>query len=235
MATTDQGVGGVTAAAQKAITCPRYSRAERMADALVHALGVGGALMAVPILVTLATVWHAELPAVTAAVVYGLSLIAMFCFSAAYHLVPHPTAKEILRRFDRAAIFMTIAATYTPFAVMLAGAETLRILAIIWGAALVGVALEIAAPRRFEAATLALYLAMGWAVLAIGGPILEGLTPVGFRLMVTGGVLYTVGVGFYLWDRLPYQNAIWHLLVLMASFVFYAAVLVEVRASSLIP
>ncbi|MCL5776389.1 hemolysin III family protein [Limibaculum sp. FT325] len=212
---------------------PAYSRAEHIADAVLHVLGVVAALVAVPVLVTLAAVWHGSLPAVLAASVYGASLIAMFAFSAAYHLVRHPGAKEILRRLDHAAIYVKIAGTYTPFAVLLGRDEAATILAGIWTAALVGLAIKVTAPRRLEALCLVLYLGMGWAALVVGGPIIEGLSEAGLILMVTGGALYTLGVVFHLWHGLPFQNAIWHALVLAASFVFYAAILVEVRASAL--
>ncbi|MDT8343968.1 MAG: hemolysin III family protein [Thermohalobaculum sp.] len=210
-----------------------YSRAEHLADAVLHVLGVVAALVAVPVLVTLAVVWHGSLSTVLAAAIYGVSLIAMFAFSAAYHLVRHPGAKEILRRFDHAAIYVKIAGTYTPFAVLLARDEAGPILAGIWTAALVGLAIKVTAPRRLETLCLLLYLGMGWAAVAIGGPIIEGLTDAGLILMVTGGVLYTLGVVFHLWHSLPFQNAIWHALVLAASFVFYAAILVEVHAAAM--
>ncbi|MBK0400995.1 hemolysin III family protein [Limibaculum sp. M0105] len=211
---------------------PAYTRAEHIADAVLHVLGVISALVAVPVLITLAAVWHGNLSTVLAAAIYGVSLIAMFAFSAAYHLVHHAGAREILRRFDHAAIYVKIAGTYTPFAVLLARDEAGPILAGIWTAALVGLAIKVTAPRRLETLCLFLYLAMGWAALFIGGPIIDGLSDAGLVLMITGGVLYTLGVVFHLWHSLPFQNAIWHGLVLAASFVFYAAVLVEVRAAA---
>lgn len=205
-----------------------YTRAERVADGIVHVLGVIAALTAVPVMITLAAVWHGELPVVLAASIYGASLIAMFAFSASYHLVGHPRAKALLRRFDHGAIFVKIAGTYTPFAVLFGGESATTVLIGIWTAALVGLALVTAVPRRFEWISLGLYLAMGWAVVVVGGPILAEMSDAGVVLIVIGGVLYTLGVVFHLWDRLPFQNAIWHAHVLAASFVFYAAVLLEV-------
>jgi len=205
-----------------------YTRSERIVDAVVHVTGLAAALVAVPVMITLAAVWHGDVSTVTAATIYGVSFVAMFAASAGYHMVPFPTWKGALRRLDHAAIYVKIAGTYTPFAVLLAGPDAVWILSGIWAAALVGSALKIAAPDRFEMAALALYLLMGWAVLAIGGPIVEKASPASMVLIVIGGLLYTVGVIFHLWNRLPFQNAIWHLFVLAASFVFYAAVLLEV-------
>lgn len=209
---------------------PTYSSPEQWVDNAVHITGVVAALIAVPVMVTLAAVWHNDAPTIAAATVYGLGLIAMLAASAGYHLVRRPQVKELLRRCDHAAIYIKIAATYTPFTVLIGGAGALWLLAGIWGAAVVGLALKVFAPRRYELASVGLYLAMGWAGLIIGGPMIEGLTQTGLVLIIVGGALYTIGVGFHLWHGLPYQNAIWHGLVLAASFVFYAAVLVEVGA-----
>jgi hemolysin III len=217
-----------SAAAPSGPAHPVYSRGERVADAILHVTGVAAALVAVPVLITLAAVWHGDAPTIAAASVYGAGLIAMLALSAAYHLVRRPRAKELLRRFDHAAIYVKIAGTYTPFAVLAAGAHAAAILAGIWSAALAGLALKLAAPRRLEGLAIALYLVMGWAILAIGGPILDGLSTAGLSLILTGGGLYTIGVAIHLCCRLRFHNAIWHALVLAASFVFYAAVLVEV-------
>ncbi|MEM6680316.1 MAG: hemolysin III family protein [Pseudomonadota bacterium] len=214
----------------------QYSRGELIADGIVHGLGVAVALMGVPVMITLAALWHGSLTVVAAAAIYGLSMIAMFAFSAGYNMVWHPRAKALLRRCDRGAIFVKIAGTNTPFAVLLGGAEAGTILIGIWTTAVLGIVLVLAAPRAWEGPaqliSLVLYLGMGWAVVIVGGPVLSAASEVGLILMFIGGGLYTIGVAFHLWDRLPYQNAIWHGHVLAASAVFYAAVLVEVGATA---
>ncbi|MEL7171395.1 MAG: hemolysin III family protein [Pseudomonadota bacterium] len=222
----------MAAAAAKLPEFKVYTRGELIADGVVHAAGVLLALMAVPVMVTLAAVWHGSFTVVAAAVVYGLSLIAMFAFSASYNLVRHPRAKAMLQRFDHGAIFVKIAGTYTPFAVLLGGAEAGTILIGIWTAAFLGVALVLLHPRAHAWIGLALYLAMGWAVVFVGGPILTEISTAGLVLVCTGGGLYTLGVAFHLWDRLPYQNAIWHAHVLAASLTFYAAVMIEVAETA---
>ncbi len=209
-----------------------YSRAERLADAVIHVSGVVAALIAAPVLVTLAAVWHGDAATIAAAAVYGVSMIAMFGCSALYHLIPATNWRWLLRRLDHAAIYVKIAGTYTPFAVLLAGRDAVWILGGIWTAAALGVVLKLLAPHRFERASLVLYLAMGWAIVGVGGPILDALTPAALTLMISGGVLYTGGVVFFLWERLRFHNAIWHLMVLAASFVFYAGVLVEVAQTA---
>ena len=207
---------------------PRYSRAERIADAALHVIGVIAALIAVPVMVTLAAVWYGDASTIGAALIYGVSLIAMLTCSACYHMARHGRAKQILRRLDHAAIYVKIAGSYTPLAVLLAGDAAPSILAGIWGAALVGVAFKMVSARRWEGLTLTLYLAMGWAVVVIGGPILNGVSNATFMLIAAGGGLYTIGVVFLYWERLRFHNAIWHAFVLIASFLIYAAILLEV-------
>lgn len=207
---------------------PVYTRAERIADAALHIFGILAALIAVPVMVTLAAVWYGDASTVGAAVVYGGSLIAMLTCSASYHMVRHGRIKQLLRRFDHAMIYVKIAGTYTLFAVLLAGDGTLPILAGIWGMAMVGVGFKLVSARRWGAFTLGLYLAMGWAVVVIGGPILESVSSATFALIVAGGGLYTFGVIFLYWERLRFHNAIWHGLVLAATFLIYAAILLEV-------
>lgn len=207
---------------------PVYSRAERLADAFLHILGILLSLIAVPVMVTLAAVWHGDLGTVGAALVYGASLIAMFTLSACYHMVRHGRTKQILRRLDHAAIYVKIAGTYTPFAVLLGGGDTMPILAGIWGAALLGAVLKITVPGRLETLSLALYLALGWGAVVLFGPVWNEIPRPIFMLMLAGGGLYTLGVVFLYWDRLRFHNAIWHAFVLAASFVFYFAILAEV-------
>jgi hemolysin III len=208
-----------------------YTRAERLSDAAVHVTGLLTALMAAPVLVTLAAVWRGDRPLIVAAAIYGVSLIAMLACSALYHMTPASAWKDRLRRLDQSAIYLKIAGTYTPFAVM-SGPQATPFLAGLWAAAAAGVSMKLLSARQLFGLTVALYLAMGWAATVVGAPILERMTPEGFRLVLAGGVLYTVGVLFLVWERLPFHNTIWHLFVLVASLTLYAAVLIEIAGLS---
>ncbi|MEM6932683.1 MAG: hemolysin III family protein [Pseudomonadota bacterium] len=212
---------------------PAYTRAERIVDAAIHCTGVSTSLMAVPVLITLVAVWHEDAPKITATSIYGVTLVAMFAMSALYHNVTHQRAKEILRRLDHSAIYLLIAGTYTPFAVLAGGAASYWLLGGIWTAAATGIALQLLAYRRLEWLALVLYLMMGWAVVVFGWPLLMKLADATIILITIGGLLYTAGVGFHLAQRMPFHNAIWHAFVLAASCVFYAAVLVESRVVAL--
>lgn len=203
-----------------------YTRAERVSDAVVHGAGLLIALMAAPVLVTLAALRVRDAALVAAATVYGATLVGMLAASAAYHLTPAPAWRDRLRRLDQSAIYLKIAGAYTPFAAM-AGAEAMPFLAGLWAAALAGVGMKLLTARALFGLTLALYLAMGWAALAFGGPIFARMTPGGFHLVLAGGALYTVGVAFLMWESLPFHVTIWHVFVLTASITIYAAMVIE--------
>jgi hemolysin III len=204
------------------------SDAERLADAVVHWLGIGLALVSLPILVTLAAVWDGKASTIAAIAVYSACVVAMFGFSGAYNLSSTPKARAVLRRFDHASIYLKIAGTQTPFAVLAGGATSAWLLACVWAAAILGALAKLIARGSFDRLSVVLYLALGWAAILLIPDMWDGLSGAALALIILGGVLYTVGVGFHLWDSLPFQNAIWHGFVLAASFVFYAALMVEI-------
>ncbi|GEO83005.1 DNA-binding protein [Pararhodospirillum oryzae] len=163
---------------------------------------------------------------ITAAVIYGVGLLATFGFSAAYNLALGSRFTEILRRCDHAAIYVMIAGTYTPLAlVCIGGWVGITLLSVVWGVAAIGLVLKLVWHRRFERLSLFLYLALGWAGLAAIGSIIAALPVAALILLLVGGVVYSVGVVFHLWTRLQFQNAIWHIFVLAAAGCHYAAVL----------
>ena len=207
-----------------------YSKAEQVSDAVVHVMGLTLVLMAVPVLIVLTALYRGDAASVTGVSVYGGALFAMILCSALYNIGETSgvgAAKEwLLRRLDHSAIYLKIAGTYTPFTLLSGHGVALTI--GVWGAALAGITLKIISPERFKWAGLLLYLGMGWAGVAAGGSLFAALPLPVLVLMAVGGGLYTLGVEFYLWRRLPFHYTIWHVFVLAASFVFYAAVLVFV-------
>ena len=204
---------------------PAYSRAERLSDGVVHLVGVSLAIVAVPILIVLTVMFRSEPGPIVGVSIYGTTLIAMLSFSALYNMIDSARWTGLLRRFDHSAIYMKIAGTYTPF-VLVSGVPATGLLAGLWGAATVGSLLKMLAPGRFKWFALALYLAMGWAVLLAGGPILEGLPWAVLLPVAAGGIVYTAGVGFHLFERLPFHNTIWHIFVLVGSVLFFIAIAV---------
>jgi hemolysin III len=208
-----------------------YSRAEEISDAVIHVSGVSTALIAVPVLVTLAVVLRGDIPAIAGTGIYGAALIAMLLCSALYNMTRETRRKAFFRHLDQTAIFIKIASTYTPF-VLLSGVGTGWLLPGLWGAALAGSVMRLIAPDRLRLAAVALALAMGWAGLFAGSNFFGGLSTAVIVLIVIGGLLYTVGVAFFLFERLPFHYTIWHVFVLAASMVFYAAVTVQMVQSS---
>jgi len=202
-----------------------YSRHEHLADMVVHVAGIVFAINA-----SLWLLFHVTgISVVVSVTVYCAGLLAMTGFSAAYNLMPHHRpSKAWLRRLDHAAIFIMIAATYTPFAVnVLEPPFGPAILAAIWLLATFGVVIKIVFPMRFERASIALYLVMGWMIVTVIVPLAHAMAKFDFSLLCAGGLVYSLGVIFYLIDRIPYHKAIWHAAVLVAAVLQFSSVALE--------
>ena len=203
--------------------CREYTAAERVADGSVHVLGVAASLVAASALMIAAR----QLPAasIVSLAVYGFSLVAVFGCSAAYNLAAEGRLKALLRRFDHAAIYVKIAGTYTPFAAIKMGDMAgFALLGAVWAITAFGATAKLLWPGRLVRTSYVLYLAQGWAIIAAFGPFVAAVSGRVLALLVIGGVLYTLGVIFHLWERLPYHNAIWHVFVLVASACHFAAI-----------
>lgn len=200
---------------------PRYSRAERIADGIIHLLGLTFGLAACVSLALAALPSHDALLWLALGL-YGLGLMAMLGCSAAYNMIQHPRIKAVIRRLDHAAIFVMIAGTYTPFTLL--SGHGAALLAGLWGAALAGSGLKLIDPVRFRRIGLVLYLGMGWVGMIAGWAVFAQMSAPVLALIVAGGLLYTVGVGFYLAERMHFHNTIWHVFVLVATIAFFAAV-----------
>lgn len=214
-------------------TRTHYSRAEFLSDAVVHVLGLVFVLISVPVLITVTAFVRGDAPAMIGTVVYGATLLLMILCSGLYNTVGHGNWSWLLQRLDHSAIYAKIAGTYTPFALL--SGQGGWLVAGLWGAALAGMGLKLFSPRRFRRAALALYLGMGWAGLAFGGGLIGALSTPVITLILIGGILYTLGVILYLFDRLPYHYTAWHVMVLAASVTLYSAVTLQVVQTSVLP
>ena len=198
---------------------------ERVADGCIHVIGIAASLVALTVLLVIGVKSQTTLWVVSLAI-YGVALVLMFSCSAGYNLVLRPKLKAIMRRLDHAAIFLMIAGTYTPFVLIkMNNAWGLGLLAVVWTIAIIGIVIKLVAPHFLEGLTVGLYLVQGWAIVAAWHPLVTAVPSWVALLLGLGGLLYTVGVVFHLWERLPYQNAIWHGFVLTAASCHYAAVL----------
>ena len=197
---------------------------DQMADRVVHVVGIGLGTAAAIILVLVAAI-DGRPGDLIPIMIYASGLVAMLGCSAAYNVFHTSVRRDWLRRFDHAAIFAMIAGTYTPFTTRLAGDWAVGLTAAIWTVAATGIALKLLKPRRIETISVVLYLALGWIGLVAVGPFRAALDARTLALLALGGVVYTAGVAFHLWRRLPYQNAIWHGFVLVAASIHYVAVI----------
>jgi len=206
-----------------------YSHAEHAADAIIHVAGVLFAING-----GLWLLFHVTgLSVVASVAIYCAGLFAMLTASAAYNLWPHGSMKDWLRRFDHAAIFIMIAGTYTPFAVnRLQQPVGELILALIWLGATIGVISKLLFPRRFEIASVALYLGLGWLIVTVIRPLSVAMAAVDFWLLMAGGFVYSAGVLFYLAERIPYHKVIWHGFVLVAVILHFTAIASEFAAQA---
>jgi hemolysin III len=202
-----------------------YDRYELIADGIVHGVGLFFALIGATVLIFYATVWSPA-GAIVAAWIYGVGLVLTLGISFSYNIWPVSRTKWYLRRFDHSAIFILIAATYTPF--LQRGADDpllFGMLIVIWAIAAFGIFVKCVFPGKYDRLAILLYLAMGWSGILVAEPVASRIPDASMLLIVIGGIIYSLGVIFHVWERLRFQNAIWHAFVVAAAAVHYSAVL----------
>jgi hemolysin III len=204
------------------------SRLEKLVDGWVHGVALGVFTLAVFAALGLA-IWQGGLGMASAIAVYAVCVLTMIGCSMAYNLAENHKRKSLLRRFDHAAIFLMIAGTYTPFTtIRFDGAWAISMTTIIWVLAFVGAAGKLFFPAVGKHIWTVFYVVMGWLIVVAAGPMIEEVPLAGVILLFIGGVIYTVGVPFYVSEKLPFRRAIWHSFVMAAAAVHYAAVLTGV-------
>ena len=205
---------------------------EELANSLTHGVGALLAIAGLVILTVCASLygdaWH-----VTSAAIFGSSMVLLYLSSTLYHSIQAPRAKSFFRGCDHAAIYLLIAGTYTPFAlVSLRGPWGWSLFGVVWGLAALGLLAQGGFLRRMGKIRVLLYLAMGWVVVIAAKPLMANLDSGGLTLLALGGLCYTGGVVFYASKRLPYAHAIWHLFVLAGTILHFFAVLLYVIPTS---
>ena len=211
---------------------PHYSFRDELASSVVHGIGIVLSIAGLAILVAFAAL-HGDALAVVACAVFGASLVLLYTASTLYHSISAAGAKPTLRALDHIAIYVLIAGTYTPFTLLaLPNAWGWSLFAAVWALALIGSALELGVLRRYHKLAVLLYIGMGWIGIVAFGPLSKHLQVGGTVLLLAGGLAYTLGVPFYLWRRLPYNHALWHVFVLAGSVLHFLAVLLYVIPGS---
>lgn len=176
---------------------PAHNASGELANLLTHGLGLALSLSAVPLLIVLAaihgTAWH-----IVGVSVYGATLIALYAASTVYHACRKPRLRDVFRVLDHSAIYLLIAGTYTPFALVnLRGPWGWTLLGLVWGIAIFGITWKVVAGARYPAVSIASYLAMGWLVIIAIKPLITSIPLGGILWLLAGGLAYTFGTLFY--------------------------------------
>jgi hemolysin III len=203
----------------------RPTRREEIAHAITH--GAGLAASAVGLVVLVVAAWtRGDGRHVVGCSIFGVTLVLLYAASTIYHSSRDPQAKRIFQLMDHIAIYLLIAGTYTPFAlVCMRDAGGMLLLGVVWALAAVGIVLELVRNSRTRRTSVALYLVMGWLAVFALDPLIRNVEPHGVALLVLGGLTYSLGVVFYAWERLPYNHAVWHGFVLGGSAFHFSFVL----------
>ncbi len=206
---------------------PVYTLGEEIAHSVTHGIGILLSIGGLGVLVAFAALrgdaWH-----IVGCSIFAATLVLAYTASTIYHAIPgtFQRAKKVLRVLDHAAIYLLIAGTYTPFTLVnLRGAWGWTLFGVVWGMAVAGIIFKATLIGRLRVLSVAFYVVMGWLVLIAARPLGQSVALGGLVLLIAGGVVYTLGVAFYAWARLPYHHAIWHGFVLAGSTLHFFAVL----------
>ena len=201
-----------------------HTSGEMIADGVVHAAALVAGVIGFSVLFQKVALRGATSDGVAMAI-YAAGFFLLFGFSCAYNMTPPSRAKWLLRRFDHASIYLMIGGTYTA---LLSQAYlafwTIALSATVWTGALGGALLKLIVPGRFDRVAIGVYFVLGWSALIAVKPLVSALPPQTLAFVAMGGVLYSIGVAFHLWESLKYQNAIWHSCVTVAAACHFAGV-----------
>jgi hemolysin III len=208
----------------------QYSVKEEIANTATHALGMLLGVVGLVLLLVKSVEQNADTMTLASMAIYGSSMIVLFLASTLYHAIPNPRAKRALKTFDHCAIYLLIAGSYTPFLlVSLRTPLAVGLMVVIWSIALVGIIMKLAFVYRFKKLSLVTYLLMGWLSLIVIYQLAMNLEMGGLVLLGIGGLIYSLGVVFYVAKRIPYNHAIWHGFVLAGCACHFFAIYLYVQ------
>ncbi|MDV6253752.1 PAQR family membrane homeostasis protein TrhA [Vibrio sp. EA2] len=204
---------------------PQYSQSEEFANSLTHGIGMILGIVGLILLLIRTSDQQADTLTITSMAIYGASIIVLFLASTLYHSIPHPKAKRWLKTFDHCAIYLLIAGSYTPFLlVSLRTPLAIGLMIVIWSIALIGIIMKVGFIHRFKHLSLTSYLVMGWLSLIVIYELAITLDIGGLTLLAAGGLIYTLGVIFFVAKRIPFNHAIWHGFVLAGCVCHFFAI-----------
>lgn len=202
----------------------RYTPTEEIANGVTHGVGLGASLAGAALLISI-TALDGDGWQIASSVVYGTALVTLYTASTLYHSFRGERVKRALRVFDHCSIYLLIAGSYTPFAlVSLRGSWGWTLFGLVWGLAVAGIVFKVFFTGKLNALSTAVYVLMGWLAVVAAKPIVEAVPATAIWLLLIGGLVYTVGTIFYHNRRVPYSHAIWHLFVICGSVFHYLAI-----------
>lgn len=210
-----------------------YSLGEEIANSVTHGVAAIFSVVGLILMVTLAALRSQSAVAVTAVAIFGASMIVLYTASTLYHAITNRKAKKILQVFDHLSIYLLIAGSYTPFCLItLQGTLGWTLCIAEWVLAAVGILLQPILMKRGNFINCLIYLAIGWLVLLVIKPLVAALPAGGLWLLVAGGLAYSVGVFFYVMNRIPFNHAIWHVFVFAGTLLQFLSVFFYVLPAS---
>lgn len=204
-----------------------FSKDEELVNAITHGIGVALSIAALVLLIVFSAIKGTTLHVVSFTI-YGSSMVLLYTASTLVHSFPAGRAKNIFEALDHSCIYVFIAGTYTPIVLhMVQGALGWMLFGIVWGLSIVGVVFKSLFANKFMYTSTIIYIVMGWCIIFAWNPLTSNLSPEGVRLLVIGGILYTVGTIFYVWRTFKFHHAVWHLFVLAGSVVHFFAIILH--------
>lgn len=204
----------------------QYTVGEEIANAVTHGVAALLSIAGLAVLVAFAVLYSGSPKVVAAVSIFGASMVFLYTASTLYHSIPNPRAKKVLQYLDHSMIYVLIAGSYTPFCLItLQGYTGIALLCAVWLIAIAGISLQAVLLHKADWINCLLYLSMGWLAVFVIDPLVSTLDSTGLALLVAGGLAYTVGVVFYIFERIPFSHAIWHTFVFASTTLQFFSVL----------
>lgn len=204
----------------------QYTVGEEIANAVTHGVAALLSIAGLAVLVAFAVLYSGSPKVVAAVSIFGASMVFLYTASTLYHSIPNPRAKKVLQYLDHSMIYVLIAGSYTPFCLItLQGYTGIALLCAVWLIAIAGISLQAVLLHKADWINCLLYLSMGWLAVFVIDPLVSTLDSTGLALLVAGGLAYTVGVVFYIFERIPFSHAVWHTFVFAGTTLQFFSVL----------
>lgn len=207
----------------------QYTVGEEIANAVTHGVAALLSIAGLAVLVAFAVLYSGSAKVVAAVSIFGASMVFLYTASTLYHSILNPRAKKVLQYLDHSMIYVLIAGSYTPFCLItLQGYTGIALLCAVWLIAIAGISLQSLLLAKADWINCLLYLSMGWLAVFVIDPLVSTLETTGLALLVAGGLAYTFGVVFYIFERIPFSHAIWHTFVFAGTTLQFFSVLLYV-------